>query len=143
MGSSLLYVLLSLGIWSGVALEWLGWITIYVLSSWLGGIGIGYAVHLGSVWAATSPLMAGVLDSIRGGNPREQAAFIYAPGAALALMGVALIFGAGATRLAIEGRMGFVPWVIAPACLGIIGWIVALRTSRPSFDPCWYDSIGH
>ena len=71
--------------------------------------------------------MAGVLDSIRGENPREQAAFIYAPGAALALMGVALIFGAGATRLAIEGQIGFVPWVIAPACLGMIGWIVALK----------------
>ena len=127
LASSLLYMLLSLGIWSGVDPEWFGWITIYVVSSWLGGIGIGYAVHLGSVWAATSPLMTGILDSIRGENPREQAAFIYAPGAALALMGVALIFGAGATRLAIEGQMGFVPWVIAPACLGIIGWVIALK----------------
>lgn len=125
--NSLLYVLLLLGIWSGVSLDWLGWIAIYVLSSWLGGIGIGYAVHLGSVWAATSPLMAGVLDSIRGENPREQAAFIYAPGAALALMGVALIFGAGATRLAIEGRLGFVLWLGAPGCLGILGWIVAQK----------------
>ena len=107
-------------------LGWLGWIAIYILSSWFGGLGIGYAVHLGSVWAATSPLMAGVL-TLSEENPREQAAFIYAPGAALALMGVALIFGAGATRLAIDGRMGFVPWVIAPACLGIIGWIVALK----------------
>ena len=28
----------------------------YVLSSWLGGVGAGYAVHLGSVWAG---VMAG------------------------------------------------------------------------------------
>ena len=25
---------------------------VYVLSAWLGGVGAGYAVHLGSVWAA-------------------------------------------------------------------------------------------
>ena len=125
--SSILYVLLSLGVWSGVPLAWIGWIIVYVLSSWFGGVGIGYAVHLGSVWAATSPLMAGVLDSIRGANPREQAAFIYAPGVALAFMGVALIFGAGATRLAIEGRVEFVPWVMAPGFLGFVGWIVAQK----------------
>ena len=125
--SSFLYVIMSLGIWSGVPVAWLGWIAIYILSSWLGGLGMGYAVHLGSVWAATSPKTAVVLDSIRGENPREQAAFIYAPGAALALIGVALIFGAGATRLAIEGRMGFVLWLIVPASLGVLGWVVALK----------------
>ena len=74
--------------------------------------------------------MAGVLDAIRGGNPREQAAFIYAPGVVLALMGVGLIFGAGATRFAIEGKMGFVAWILAPLVIGFIGWIVAMRLAE-------------
>jgi hypothetical protein len=74
--------------------------------------------------------MIGVLDAIRGGNPREQAAFIYAPGTALAVMGVALIFSAGATRLAIEGRTGFAAWILAPLCIGILGWIAALRLAE-------------
>ena len=60
--------------------------------------------------------MNGVLDAIRGGNPREQAAFIYAPGVCLALMGMGLIFGAGATRLAIEGKMNFAVWILALCC---------------------------
>lgn len=128
--NSFLYVLLSLGIWSGVSMTWLSWIAAYVLSTWLGGIGIGYAVHLGSVWAAKAPVMSGVLDSIRGSNPREQAAFIYAPGVALAFMGVGLIFGAGATRLAIEGRMGFAAWILAPVVIGIAGWMLALRLAE-------------
>lgn len=128
--NSSLYVLLSLGIWSGVSTDWLSWIVVYVLSAWLGGIGAGYAVHLGSVWAAKAPAMNGVLDAIRGANPREQAAFIYAPGAALALMGMGLIFGAGATRLSIEGQMNFAAWILAPLVIGCIGWMTALRLAE-------------
>ena len=124
------YVLLSIGVWSGVSIDWIGWIVAYVISAWIGGIGAGYAVHLGSVWAAKASVMSGILDSIRGANPREQAAFIYAPGVVLALMGVGLIFGAGATRLAIEGRMGFAAWILAPLAIGIAGWFTSLRLAE-------------
>jgi hypothetical protein len=124
------YVALILGIWSGVSAEWMGWIVAYVFSAWLGALGTGYAVHLGSVWASTSPVCAGVLDSIRGQNPREQAAFIYAPGLALAILGIALIFGAGATRLVIEGQTRFMLWLAGPMFMGLIGWIAALRLAK-------------
>ena len=127
---SMWYAVLAIGIWTGVSPEWLPWIVGYVGSAWLGGLGAGYAVHLGSVWAATSKQMEGVLDSIRGENPRAQAAFIYAPGVALAIIGVALIFGAGATRLAIEGKFGFAAWILSPMIIGLLGWFTALRLAN-------------
>ena len=65
--NSSLFVVLAIGIWSGVSIEWIGWIVAYIVSSWLGGIGAGYAVHLGSVWAAKAPV-AGILDSTEAGT---------------------------------------------------------------------------
>ena len=120
-----LWVLMCIGIWSGVNLAWLPWIVVFLLSSWVGGMGVGYGVHLGAVWAAMSPGLAPTLDAIRGQNPREQAAFIYAPGVALGIMGVAIIFASGATRLVIEGQANYVGWMFLPLVLGIIGWLVA------------------
>ena len=124
---SVLAVVLAVGIWSAVPLAWLPWIMAFILVSWLGGIGAGYGVHLGSVWAARTPLLHGTLDLIRGQNPREQAAFIYAPGVALGGMGLSLIFASGATRLVIEGRVSFAGWIILPLLVGGIGWWCAVR----------------
>lgn len=124
---SALWLMMSLGIWKDVSVEWWPWIAFYLVSSWIGGIGAGYGIHLGSVWAARSPSMAGVLDSIRGQNPREQAAFIYAPGTVLGLVGLTLIVGSGATKLAIDGQTQWGWWLIAPASLGLLGWVAAMR----------------
>ena|GEM_PF-4574685 len=124
---SLLVVVLAIGIWSAVPQPWLPWIGTFIVLSWLGGIGAGYGVHLGSVWAARTPMLHGVLDLIRGQNPREQAAFIYAPGVALGGMGLSLILASGATRLVIDGRMSFAGWMILPLLVGAGGWWTAMR----------------
>ena len=125
--SSVLWLVMAIGIWKDVSADWWPWITFYLVSAWLGGIGAGYGIHLGSVWAARAPSIAGVLDSIRGQNPREQAAFIYAPGVVLGVVGLALIVGAGATKLVIEGQIQWVWWLTMPLLLGLVGWIAALR----------------
>jgi len=55
---------------------------------WVMGLLVGFPVHLGAVWAAESASLAGLMNALRGGNPRLQAALIYAPGLVLALGGV-------------------------------------------------------
>ena len=65
-----------------------------VFGAWLAGLGVGFMIHLGAVWAAYSPSVSGILDAVRGQNPKMQAALIYAPGAALLLVGLAVEFGA-------------------------------------------------
>ena len=124
---SLLWWLTAVGIWSAVSMSWFPWILLCLTSAWIGGIGVGYGVHLGSVWAARSPNIAPVLDMLRGQNPKEQAAFIYAPGVALGLMGLSLLFSTGATRLVIEGQHKLAPWILLPLGVGVVGWLVALR----------------
>lgn len=66
---------------------WQGWAASAGLmaGAWLCGLAVSGAVHLSAVSAAEDPRMAGVLDMLRGSNPREQAAFLWAPGLALAL----------------------------------------------------------
>ncbi len=130
LGTTSLWVLIFIGVWSGVDWIWLPWIVLFILSSWIGGMGMGYGVHLGAVWASRSPSLAPTLDAIRGQNPREQAAFIYAPGVALGSMGLAVIFAAGATRLVIEGQGNYVGWILFPFALGVLGWLLAERLSK-------------
>ena len=104
-----------------------GWLpyfgaTALVVSGWLAGLGVGFMVHLGGVWAAYSPALAAVLDALRGDNPRMQAALIYAPGVALALVGVAVEFAAIGLGAALTGwTIGF-SWLVIPAGLGLMAW---------------------
>ena len=64
--------------------------TALAVSAWLGALGVGFAVHLGSVWAASSPAMAQVLDLVRGATlggkegPKLPISFLAFPFAALA-----------------------------------------------------------
>jgi hypothetical protein len=91
-------------------------------SAWLGGLGVGFLVHLGGVWAAYSPALTSLFDAIRGDNPRLQAALIYAPGVALALVGIAVEFGAIGLEAALGGwSMGWA-WLAIPAVVGAIAW---------------------
>lgn len=66
-------------------------------------------VFLVAVHVADSPATAPALDLLRGANPRQQAAFIYAPGAVLVLATGALWLAVVATRaLAVGDPMGLV-----------------------------------
>jgi len=98
------------------------WILMILFSSWLGGIGLGYAVNLGSIWAARDQRMNPILDLVRGSNPKEQAAFIYAPGVALALLGIAIAFASGGARAALSGNPVLGSLVALPIVLGGIGF---------------------
>jgi hypothetical protein len=98
------------------------WILMILFSSWLGGIGLGYAVNLGSIWAARDQRMSSILDLVRGSNPREQAAFIYAPGVALALLGIAIAFASGGARAALSGNPVLGLLVALPIVLGGVGY---------------------
>ena len=48
----------------------------------------------------------------------------------MAIIGIPLIFGAGATRLAIEGRYNFGAWIFSPMVIGLLGWFTALRLAN-------------
>lgn len=91
---------------------------------WLLGLALGFPVHLGSVWAAESPALSGVLNLIRGGNPSLQAALIYGPGVAFALggcgvwsacLGAEHVLDSGVDAVAIAG-------LVAPVGLAVIAW---------------------
>ena len=65
----------------------------------LAGGFVGAGVSLAAPAIGANPALAGALDAIRGPNPREQAALIWAPATALALAGASVVaasFGLGA-----------------------------------------------
>jgi hypothetical protein len=108
----------------GAVDAWL-WMLLIIFASWLGGIGVGYAVNLGSIWVSRNTEKNQWLDAIRGSNPREQAAFIYAPGIALAVLGISIAFAAGGARAALDGKIYFGLLILMPLFLGVIGFFIA------------------
>jgi len=93
-----------------------------VVSAWLAGLGVGFFVHLGGVWAAYSDSLAVILDALRGDNPRMQAALIYAPGVALAVVGVSVELAAIGLEAALGGwTLGFL-WLGIPIAIGGLAW---------------------
>jgi hypothetical protein len=93
-----------------------------IFSAWLGGIGVGYLVNLGAVWSAYSESWARVLDALRGDNPRMQAALIYAPGVALAFVGISVELGAIGLGAGLGGWTFGFAWLAIPMCLGAVAW---------------------
>ena len=119
----------------GLEGHWLAWVlgSVVVLGAWLCALGVGFAVHLGGVWAAMSPELAGVMNLVRGSNPRMQAALIYAPGVALAVVGVAVGMAAsGASGVLAGWSPGYILLAIPPI-VGFLGWLVALPLAE-----AWY-----
>ena len=94
-----------------------------VAGGWLVGLLVGFPIHLASVWAAESPALAGVLEALRGDNPRLQAALIYAPGFVLALGGTAVYFSAEGMRLVLEGNSALAWLLGVPVVLGALAWL--------------------
>lgn len=78
---------------------WLGSVGV-VFGAFAAGLTVSAATHLLAVGAADNPRLAGLLDLLRGSNPREQAAFLWAPGLALAVASLPV-------ALAIEGVRRF------------------------------------
>jgi hypothetical protein len=97
------------------------------------GLVAGAASLLGAVGAAESPAWAGLLDAVRGNNPRPQAALIWAM-APVAAGGATLIAGAaeGSARLA-AGEVGGAAWLLGFALVG-----AALRTLAVRLAPRWW-----
>lgn len=122
---------------AGHTTAWLGAVGL-VLGGWLCGLGLGYAVNLGGVWAARSPRFQVVLDLIRGHNPRSQAAFIYAPAVALGLGGLAVGFAAAGVRAALEGWAPGWAFLGLPPALGAVGlWLSGPLADRNYVLATW------
>lgn len=103
---------------------WAGGVGV-VLGAWMAALGVGFAVHLGAVWAGLSPGLAQALDLVRGDNPRMQAALIYAPGAALLVVTIAVVFSAAGLSYALTGRPDGWAFLLIPPALGGVGWALA------------------
>lgn len=102
-----------------------------VTFAWAAGIGVGLGVNLAAPALGTDPRFAGILNAIRGANPRLQAALLYAPGVALAVSGGAALAGAwGAARL-VAGDPAGALGLTAPLAVSIVGWVAA-RANAPA-----------
>lgn len=110
-------------------------LVLVVCISWAGMLGVGYATHLASVWAARSEQMHGILDAIRGNNPREQAAFIYAPGFALFVCGFAIMLSASSIDAVIAGQPLAFLALFLPVILGIISYPIAKSLAHKHLVP--------
>ncbi|MBK9369060.1 MAG: hypothetical protein IPN01_22625 [Deltaproteobacteria bacterium] len=103
---------------------------------WGAGLLMGFPVHLGAVWAAESPGLAGLFNLIRGQNPQLQAALLYAPGAALALGAVGVGAAATGARLGLSGQSAgwlllLTPWVLGAVAFGLTRPALSDRTTGP------------
>ena len=97
---------------------------------WLVGLTLGFPTYLAAIWAAESPSLALVFELIRGTNPRLQAALIYAPGAVLALGGVAVYAAASGAGLVMVGQPLGVVLLVAPLILSALAWLPTPALAR-------------
>ena len=107
-------------------LAWLGACGV-VLGAWACALGVGFAIHLCAVWAALSPSATVFLAVLRGANPQMQAALIYSPGAALAIVGLAVYMAAAGLSGALQGWMPGLAFLAAPPLIGLVGLWVSSR----------------
>jgi len=96
-----------------------GLAVLVLCGSWALGMVASAMVYLFAAEAAQSPRWAGVLDLVRGTNPRQQAAFIWAPGVVLAgCSAVAWLATVGVVRAVsgevVWGGVAALPLLIAP-----------------------------
>jgi len=103
---------------------WLGAVGV-IFGAWLAALGVGFAVHLAAVWAGLSSGLARVLDAVRGDNPRMQAALIYAPGVALLVVAISVVFSSAGLSYALSGRPDGWAFLAIPPALGLLGWFAA------------------
>lgn len=103
---------------------------LVLLGAWGMGLVVSAAVHLLAVDVAESPRWEGLLDLLRGSNPRAQAAFLYAPGAVLLLCGLVVGQAArGAADVATGDPLGWL-WLAVPAPIVAVAWGALGRLAR-------------
>ncbi len=95
--------------------------------AWVAGLGLGVGVNLLAPGVGRSPAWAGVLDAVRGVNPRMQAALLYAPGVALIGAGLPVGLGAAGVEMWLEGDARGLLWLIPPYIVGLFGFWMAWR----------------
>ena len=95
--------------------------------SWFAGLGAGIGVNLAAPMIGLSPRFAGMLDVIRGVNPRMQAALLYAPGTALGIAGLGILGGAGGLSASLHGALS--PLLLAPWAFGVAGLVLGRRNA--------------
>lgn len=105
-----------------------------VFGVWCAALMLSAVVFMGAVGAAESDRWAPLLDLLRGANPREQAAFIYAPGVVLLLLGsVVAAVGYGITE-ALSSRVVGWSFLALPYVLSVLLALLCLPTGRAG----WY-----
>ncbi|MEQ1508369.1 MAG: hypothetical protein ABMB14_39425, partial [Myxococcota bacterium] len=118
---------------AGDALAWV--VAVAVIGSCTAlGITGGALAHLLAIEVAESPSMAGVLDLIRGSNPRPVAAFLYAPGALLVASAGLLGLASEAVPAAAAGDPRAIGLAFAPAVGAVVAWPLA----RGLADRTWF-----
>jgi hypothetical protein len=93
-----------------------------VSGSWMMGLCVSAAVHLLAIEVAESPRWAGLLDAVRGQNPRPQAAFLYAPG--VVLLGCGMLVGQAsfAVPKVVGGDLLSAVWLLLPVGVSVLAW---------------------
>ncbi len=107
-------------------LQVLGLGALFVGGAWAAGLGVGIGVNLAAPALATRPGVSGLLDAVRGVNPRAQAALIWAPAVALAGAGLAVMGGGEALAVGLRGETWGYAGVLLP-------WIVGAAGARLAF----------
>jgi hypothetical protein len=92
---------------------------VAIVAAYAGSLLVSAPVFLLAVFVAEDPRFAGLLDLVRGHNPRAQAAFLYAPGVVLLGVGALLIPSAGAVPFA-SGSPAAAFSLLAPVVPGIV-----------------------
>ena len=103
---------------------------VALTGAWVAGIGVGAGVNLAASGVAADAAWAPLLDAVRGENPRVQAAFLWAPGVALALAGVGTVVSTVGLGGLLSGvNVGSALLLVTPYAAGIGGVVLAFRST--------------
>lgn len=117
---------------AGAPLLWA--LSMWVVASAMAlGLVVSAWLHLRAVDAAEDPAWANVLDRVRGSNPREQAAFIYAPGVIIGVCGTAVWAASEGVRLAAAADPMGAVWLLAPLPLVVYAAFTLERRAQSWF----------
>lgn len=114
---------------SGLWLAGLG----LVVGAYAAGLAVSAWVHLRAVDAAEDPTWAPLLDLVRGSNPRQQAAFLYAPGVVVLACGAAVYAASLGVEAVGRGELSGALWLVAPLPLA-----AAALLGLPARSESWY-----
>ena len=124
----------------GLSGRWDGWALAVglLLGSFALGLCASAMVHLLAIEASESPKWEGVLEAIRGSNPREQAAFIYAPGAVLGGCALLVSQAAYAVPSIAAGNAVAGVWLVLPFIVAGMCWSAVPQVARNA----WFQASG-